>query len=214
MTSRGDAIADPDRSHVWTWLFNPFHYVAGWQALGAGLVLMAVAGAVAFAGGTRFDGVLDFHEGGAMPRWTPLLDGAAALLPLVLLLWIGGVLTSRSRVRPLDVIGTQALARAPAMLMALATFLPGWRRVVQQLLDALAEGRPPAVPDAAGLVMVLVFSLVVLAAEVWMVALMYRAYAVSCNVRGGRAALIFVPALLVAEALSKLILLAVPGQIG
>ncbi len=210
----GGAIAKQNRLHVWTWLFNPFHYVAGWQALGAGLALMAATGALAYAGGMRFDGVLDFHEGGAMPRWVPLLDGAVALLPLVLLLWIGGVLTSRSRVRPLDVIGTQALARAPATLMPLAAFLPGWRRVVQQLLDALAGGRVPPVPDAAGLVMLLVFCLVVLAAEVWMVALMYRAYAVSCNVRGGRAAVVFVPALLVAEALSKLILFAVPGQIG
>jgi hypothetical protein len=40
----------------------------------------------------------------------------------------------------------------------------------------------------------------------WMVALMYRAFSISCNVKGARAVITFVISLLVAEIVSKLVL--------
>jgi hypothetical protein len=42
---------------------------------------------------------------------------------------------------------------------------------------------------------------------VWMVALMYHSFTVSCNLKGGKATLAFIAALLLAEALSKAVLL-------
>ena len=114
-----------------TWLFNPFHYVAGWPALVIGLTAMLAAGALAATAGGRFDGTLDFHQllpGTESPGWAFLVDAAAAWLPLSSLLWLGGMLISRSRFRTVDVFGTQALARFPTLLTAVACLPPGVRR--------------------------------------------------------------------------------------
>jgi uncharacterized protein (DUF697 family) len=47
-------------------------------------------------------------------------------------------------------------------------------------------------------------TLLMLPLLVWMIVLMYKAYSVSCNVRGPKAILSFIAALILAEILSKL----------
>ena len=44
------------------WLFNPFNYVAGSQALALGLVSILVAGGFGALSKTHFDGVIDVHS--------------------------------------------------------------------------------------------------------------------------------------------------------
>jgi hypothetical protein len=46
-------------------------------------------------------------------------------------------------------------------------------------------------------------SFVAIAMIVWMVALMYRAYSVSCNIKGARAVITFIVSIVGAEVLSK-----------
>ena len=213
---------------VGTWLLNPFQYVAGWPALLAGLDVMLAAGAVAAAAGARFDGTLDFHQGPPGYRVQSvafLVDAAAAWLPLGCLLWMGGRLISKSRFRAVDVFGTQALARVPTLLTAAASTPPGVRRYMDYLMDVTGDvldqvrqggGQVMSTPSLLGdnpgdAVAFWVCMAVVLVAEVWLVALMYRAFAVSCNVRGGRAIAVFIAALILAEAASKVIIVASAG---
>jgi len=47
---------------------------------------------------------------------------------------------------------------------------------------------------------------VVLLMVIWMVALMYNGFAVSCNLSGGKALGIFVPAIIVGEVISNLLI--------
>jgi hypothetical protein len=222
--SREPVVKPRTERELRTWLFNPFQYVAGWPALLIGLAVMLAAGALAAVGGGRFDGTLDFHQllpGMQSPPWAFLVDAAAAWLPLSCMLWLGGRLVARSRFRAVDVFGTQALARFPTLLTAVACLPPGVRRYTQYLLaltrealNSLAPGAAQTVPEAppvdVGALDAVAFvacMVAVLVALVWMVALMYRAFAVSCNVRGGKAVAVFVVALVLAEALSKLIII-------
>ncbi len=189
---------------VQTWLFNPFHYVAGWAALAVGVACILVAGAIGALSETHFDGVLDFHTGKAAPFWLFLGEGLLDWMAMGILLWPLGRMLSSSRVRALDVFGTQALARWPVIITALLALLPGYRRASQSLPLRFA-GAGGAFPDA--LVDWLAFGAALaggLIMLVWMVALMYRAYAVSCNLSGGRAAGSFVVAVIFGEVLSKL----------
>jgi hypothetical protein len=204
MDDGGQAGRRPQR-RVWTWLFNPFHYLAGGQALGIGVIIIAAAAVVGAASRSHFDGVLDFHTGLEVPPWVFLVEGLIDWLALGILLLAAGKLVSRTHVRALDVFGTQALARAPMLLTAAAALLPGFRRVTDELGRAVLRGGA-LWPLEVGAQDVVVFALVLVVALVmlvWMVALMYRAYAVSCNVTGARAIISFIVALLLAEAASK-----------
>ena len=176
------------------WLFNPFHFLAGGQALAWGLACMALT---AWLGGIfdfRFTGVISFQRTAPAPLWHAIAQGLMAWAIPSALLYIGGRLISRSRVRPIDVFGTQALARAPGLLIALIVMLPPFRDLITALI---AQGSSNlsiaqlALLSSVGLVLILLL--------VWMVLLMYRAFAVSCNVAGGRAIAVFIAAIALGE---------------
>lgn len=201
-------------SAVWRWLFNPFHYVAGGQALGVGIGVIVITGLAGAAGKFHFDGVLDFHGPAAAPLWLFVGEGFLDWLAMGAVLLVTGWIVSRSKIRPIDVFGTQALARTPMLIVALVALAPGFRRYTEAITNLTATPgawvndpsvllRPPGA-TSTDLVTTVVALIVLLVMIVWMVALMYRAYAVSCNVQGVKGALSFIVALIVAEILAKL----------
>ena len=116
------------------WLFNPFHFLAGGQALAWGLACIALT---AYLGGLfdfRFTGVISFQHTAPAPLWHAIAQGLMAWAIPSALLYIGGHLISRSRVRPIDVFGTQALARAPGLLIALIAVSPLFRSIAASLV--------------------------------------------------------------------------------
>ena len=176
------------------WLFNPFHFLAGSQALAWGLACIALT---AWLGGIfdfRFTGVISFQHMAPAPLWHALVQSLMAWAILSALLYIGGRLISRSRVRPIDVFGTQALARAPGLLIALIAVSPPFRdltaSLVTQGISHLSIAQI-ALLSSVGMVLILLL--------VWMVLLMYRSFAVSCNVAGGRAIAVFIAAIALGE---------------
>lgn len=176
------------------WLFNPFHFLAGGQALAWGLACIALT---AWLGGIfdfRFTGVISFQRTAPAPLWHAIAQGLMAWAIPSALLYIGGRLISRSRVRPIDVFGTQALARAPGLLIALIAVSPLFRSIAASLLTehisdfSIAQ---LALLSSVGIVLILLL--------VWMVILMYRAFAISCNVASGRAIAVFIAAIALGE---------------
>ncbi|MYK39963.1 MAG: hypothetical protein F4049_07065 [Gemmatimonadetes bacterium] len=176
------------------WLFNPFHFLAGGQALVWGLACIALT---AWLGGIfdfRFTGVISFQRTAPAPLWHAIAQGLMAWAIPSALLYIGGRLISRSRVRPIDVFGTLALARAPGLLIALLVVSPPFRDLTTSLI---AQGishlsiAQLALLSSVGIVLILLL--------VWMVLLMYRAFAISCNVAGGRAIAVFIAAIALGE---------------
>ena len=197
-----EAPASPIR----TWLFNPFHYIAGGKALGLGILLILAAGFIGSLSNSHFDGVLDFHTGAPAPRWAFLVQGFVDWLVMgVLLLFFGGKLISKSRVRVVDVFGTQALARFPTLILALVALILIYQRQVERLIS-VTQILPGELPPADLIAFSLVAAVVAIVVVAWMLVLMYRAYAVSCNVSGLKAIVLFVVAVLVGELLSKIIL--------
>jgi len=191
------------------WLFNPFYYIAGGKALLVGVGFILATGFIAYQANCRFDGVLDFHLGATaqVPLGVSLSEGLISWLIMGVLLLAGGKIISSSRVRVLDVVGTQALARAPYLLTALFSLLPGVSRFAQQISSGQAalQAHLKAFPlDALSFGVNL---LVAISMTIWMVALMYRAYAVSCNVSGGKAVGVFIAAVILGEVISKVLLL-------
>lgn len=200
--------AEPQKRNLRTWLFNPAAYIAGGEALAVGLVVIVLTGWVGAQSNTHFDGVLDTHTGAEAPFWCFMAEGLLNWLSAVIVLLVMGKLVSRTSFRFVDLAGTQALARWPMLLTAFAALSPAYRSFLQQLvrqLDKLPDGLSFDPVDLAGFVAVVVVMILVLC---WVVALMYRSYALVCNIRGGRAGGSFVVGLIVAEVLSKIAIIA------
>lgn len=187
-------------------LFKPFVFVAGAQALVGGLAIILLTGLLGWFSGAHFDGVLDVHIGQRGPLWFALSEGVIDWLCMLLVLLAGGKLISSSSFRVIDLAGTQALARWPMVLASLACLPGGVARFGEVLLKEALKPRPQIPflqPDAF---VFIAASAVMIACTVWMVALMYQSFSICCNVRGKKAIWTFVVALLLAEVLSKVVL--------
>jgi hypothetical protein len=168
------------------WLWTPFVYVAGEKALVSGWLIMMITACISFFSCTHFDGVLDVHVGATRSLPLYFLEPFISWSSAVIIFYGIGRLSSNSFIRPLDVAGTLALSRWPMIFVSLIGFgLPHKIDLVHIdpvfVLLALFEG---------------VF-------VVWMVALMYNAFTVSCNLKGSRGTRLFIVALILSELLSK-----------
>ena len=188
------------------WMFNPFVRIAGPRSLVFGLAGIVAAGLAAAGAGIRFDGLLDVHAGNEVALWMPVVEGLVNWAVFTLLLMVVALLFSKSAVRLIDVAGTQAMARMPLCLVAAICNLP----LIQDAFDGVAAVLLGGELDGTTLTGLVAVILVTLAGVVWMVALMWKAFSISCNMRGGRAIALFILAVLIGEVVTVLL----RGRIG
>ena len=172
-------------------LFNPFLYIAGGQALGLGLLAMAATAVIGYLNNSHFNGVLDFHKPEELLHasiYVSFAEQGIILLSSVLIFYIAGLIFSKSSIRLIDVAGTLTLARWPMIVAALLGFC--MHASVAKKADVTHLG--------------LVASLGVVLCVIWMVALMYNAFTVSCNLKSGKGIAVFVVSLFIAALASNL----------
>jgi hypothetical protein len=191
------------RNSLAHWLFNPFMFFAGMPALAAGLVIILISGILCWFSSTHFDGVLDVHTGMAAKWWIFPAEGLINWISLVVPLFFFGLIISKSAFRFIDVLGTQALARWPYLFTAVVMLPDVNRKVASYMISKLSQMQPTTSVNAVDIVIFAVAMLVTILMAVWMVMLMYRAYSISCNVKGAKAIITFIAALIGTEIISK-----------
>lgn len=178
------------------WLFNPFIRIAGPRSLVIGLAGIVTAGVAAAGAGIHFDGLLDVHAGNEVALWVPVVEGLVNWAVFTLLLVVVALMFSKSPVRLVDIAGTQAMARMPLLPVAAICNLP----LIQDAFDGLAAALLGGELDGDAFSGLVAAILVTLTGVVWMVTLMWKAFSISCNMRGGRAIALFILAVLLGEA--------------
>ena len=167
-------------------LINPFKRIAGWKALIIGIFCLSLTALIGKINHLFFSGIFNVSP---FPHtfYEAFYAQGINWVVLTLVMWIAGKIFSKSKIRIIDVAGTMALSRAPLLLLVLAGFLPFF----------------PG--DLSDYYKLLIFNLICILLFIWMVALMYKAYSVSCNMKGTRGVLTFVGALIIAQAISLII---------
>jgi len=189
------------------WLFNPFRVVAGYKALLSGLAIILISALVGSLGNTHFDGVLDVHTGTEAPLWLFFAEGLINWICMVVPLFSFGLIVSRSSFRVIDVLGTQALARGPYLIAALVMLPDANRRFSIYVMSKLTQTASTATINYIDMLVFALAMIMTILVAVWMVALMYRAYCISCNIKGAKAIITFIVSLIGAEVLSKFAIL-------
>ncbi|MES2480238.1 MAG: hypothetical protein V4561_14205 [Bacteroidota bacterium] len=176
---------------LWEKLFNPFLRIAGFRSLWIGLVVLILVSGLAVFCHCHFDGALDVHIGAKSPTWFYFAENFIAWISLFVTLYVAGRFSSKSKIRVVDVAGTVVLARWPMIFVVLAAFI---------IKDTPITAHDITAP-------LIVFGFISMVFSISMIALLYNAYSVSCNVKGSRATLSFIIAIIVAETISKLIII-------
>src|SRR5512140_369351 len=123
-----------------SWLFNPFLFIAGFKALIIGLVIIVAASLLGSLGNIHFDGVLDAHYGPAWPMWVLIVGGLIDWLSLALVLAIFAVIMWHKTSRFIDIIGTQALARWPSIIVSLLLQFGAYKRALNTVVTQAQQG--------------------------------------------------------------------------
>lgn len=191
-------------SNIKKWLFYPFEYVPEHKALLLGITSILFSGGLNILSLTRFDGVIDVHIGRTYA--SPLLfigEGVINWLTFSILLFVAGLIFSPSSIRFIDVVSTQAMARWTLLIVSLSTLAIPHRDVNEYLLLNAVRTNSENTPSVYQFILYTLLVLIIILASIWMIILMYRAYSISCNLKGNKAIAIFIIILLVSEVISK-----------
>ncbi|MCA1752138.1 MAG: hypothetical protein ABR572_10520 [Cryomorphaceae bacterium] len=186
-------------------LFNPFERYAGIQALTAGVVIAVLAALGASFFQTRFDGVLDAHyNSGDVEFVTAISDQLINASCAFIIFYALSVILGARGLRPIDMLGTLMLARAPYVLMPLGNvggYMSAHGEAVMKSIES-----DPLNPDLGPILAMLPVILLSIVLVAWMIALFFNAWKVCTNFKGVRLIGGFIAALFLAEVLSKLVL--------
>ena len=209
-----------DQPGVGRWLMllvNPFTYVAGWQALGWGLLVLAATSAVAVAGRIHYDGVADMHISPVKaPGWLYAFEPVADWLVVALVFWLAGTIFSPSKQRGIDYFGTTAVARLPYLIAGLL-WMPSLLGRFAKPLSGMAESGEQVLEqfvNLPGLPWLIIGITVTLLLVAWLAVINYFALKESSGMKPARALAVFIGAAIVAEIVSKLAIVLVGSSAG
>lgn len=188
-------------------LLNPFVWYSGEKTLAAGAVGLLASVLVARWGGATFRGVVSSGYG-ALSAGQLLGQAVAGWLVLSALLYGAARIFSKSRVRVVDLFGNQLFARLALLPLTCLGALPCIRRATERLAAVAPEQIVSIAPE---MLPMLAFGLVSLALLVAFFAWSWLGFSVAANLRGGKAAGIYVVCYLLAEVLAGCCTSAIAG---
>src|SRR5208283_4116470 len=103
-------------------LFNPFKFIAGIKSLVLGLVIIAATAYFGFLSHTNFPDLISVKICPPFSLGFFLWQSLSNWLVFSIVLYVGSLIVSRSSIRFIDILGTQALARYPYVFCSLTGF--------------------------------------------------------------------------------------------
>ena len=187
---------------IGTWLLRPFEKIAGWPALSWGVTGMAVSTVLSYYSGYHYHGLMHFGPAPNDAWWVYAVEHLVVWLVPALLFWLGGLILSGSRIRPIDVFGTVAFAQLPLLGMNAFNFLPAMQRLKAfdinlPVIETMEMDRFAS--DLFLMMLGFIFF-------VWMLIWMFNALKVSCNLKGGKLWAVYLVSIIGGDILCRIII--------
>ncbi|PXV69183.1 Yip1-like protein [Dysgonomonas alginatilytica] len=185
-------------------LINPFVRIAGSKALVIGLVVFVISILVAYCGNMIFDGLVHSSFSTKISLNLAFLLPSVALAIFIVALYIAGRVLTTSSIRFIDVAGTITLSHAPLLLMSLIALIPGVYTGSTKIIQGLFIKNFGEV-NGVEWALFFLFLFVSIVASIWFIVLAYKAFSISCNVKGTKSILGFIVALLLSETITTIV---------
>ncbi|RLD62853.1 MAG: hypothetical protein DRJ01_05240 [Bacteroidetes bacterium] len=187
-------------------IFNPFTRIAGYKSLMIGLSVILLSSWLCYLTNTHFDGVINVHYGRVSSYYVFLFEALIDLLSISLVLYIIGIISSKSSIRFIDLIGTQAFARIPLILMPLIGFSPAITNVPKYFMWKFLNLGEEINITNCDITLFAILSLITLAVIVWTIVLMYNAFKVSSNLKGSKSVWLFILGIILSAIISQVVI--------
>lgn len=169
-------------------LTDPFIFIAGKESFFIGFPLLLGTSWLAYLTGTHFTGLFNINFAKDSDFWIFLVENLSSWILVSLILYIAGILFSKSKIRIVDIFGTILISRIPLLITPAIRTIPLFQSFVVFSVTMYS------------LIIIYIFSLI------WAVALAFNAYKVSCNVKNETLTMSFIACIILSEVLTKLTL--------
>lgn len=176
---------------------NPFRYIAGGKSLLVGIVVLLLTAITGYFSHTHFPDLISIKLSPAFPLWYFVAQVFTNWLVISVMLYLLALIFSSSSVRMVDIFGTQALARAPYFLAAVTGFFSAMHKFGRYILYTRFHQGEPVDLTSTDVVLVVFLMILSLFLSIWTIILMYNAFSVSANMKGGKAVAIFISAFII-----------------
>ncbi len=183
-------------------LFNPFERFREQRLIIVGLIAAVVASLLGYFFNGRFDGALDLHFTHTVEIWEPFIDNLIAIFSLFLIFSIVAKILN-PKTRFVDIFAISLIARLPLYLLTFSNFGNIQYEIGQALFLTVTEPARNIPMDAV--ILSVIFGALSILAAIWMITLLYNGLKLVSNSKGAKLIVGFIFALILAEALSKLI---------
>lgn len=188
-------------------ILNPFDYFSPNHTLIIGLSIIFTAGIINSFANTHFDGIFDIHTGGSSAFIVFILEGYINLIIITGALFILGKLFTKQNVDIFKFLGQQSLARWPFMTASIITISKSYQRFSS--IKSIREIKEFGIfsfnsLDNTIVSLSIIFIFIIL---LWVVILMYKSFKQEFKICGTKGVLIFIFGSVIAEILSKIIIL-------
>ncbi|WP_047419775.1 hypothetical protein [Cellulophaga sp. Hel_I_12] len=194
-----------------TILFNPFKKYQENTLLVIGIIATLLGSLVAYIFFARFDGAIDLHFTPDINLWQPFIDNSINIATLFVVLFVLAKYHNK-KTRAVDILNAVLIARIPYYLVPLLNINNTISKATDQMMAIVGDtiNINMAVIPVSSLIIISVFALISLVALVWYIILLFNGYKIASNAKGGLTILFFCLALILAEIMTKVIIVNFP----
>lgn len=186
-------------------LFNPFEKYGIVLLLSMGLAFTLFGSFLATVFSARFDGVLDLHFHSGIPFWNPFIENAINIVVLAAALFIvARVINNKTRI--IDILTAVILARLPLYLLTMLNWNNALGNASKKVLESVKDNSALNLP-AFDLTLLVITGILTLVSLAWYIALLFNGFKVASNAKGTNHVILFAVSILVAEFISKLLII-------
>jgi hypothetical protein len=185
-------------------LFKPFEKYSEKTLLLVGVFFTLLGSFFGYVFNTRFDGVIDVHIVPHTLFYQALLDNLINIFCLVLFLYVSTKYIN-NKTRLIDILNTALVARAPFYLLPFFNM----NGVIEKAsADVIQFAKPELIGQisSSNLLLLIVFGIIAILFLVWYISLLFNGFKVASNAKGKTPIILFVISLLLAEVLSKFLI--------
>lgn len=194
-----------------TLLINPFKKYQENTLLSIGIAATIIGSLLAYVFFVRFDGAIDLHFTPDINLSQPFIDNSINIITVFLILFLLAKYHNK-KTRAIDILNAVLIARIPFYLLTLLNINNTISTTTEQMMLVVEDAiqiNMAAMPMNA-IIILSIFGLLSLGALVWSIFLLYNGYKIASNNKENKNIVFFFLALIVAEIITKIIIINFP----
>ena len=186
-------------------IFNPFRQIAGGYSLAIGILIILLTSVISFYSHIHFPDIISVKTCQELPLHYFIIQNLINWLVVSIILYLISIFFSKSKIRLIDMFGTQALARFPYLFASFIGFSNAMDAFGNYIFYQLLNQGEPVTLSTTAIIVAIALIIITLFLTIWLIILMFNAFKVSTNLKGAKLILIFIISLIISIVISSLL---------